>query len=163
MASTADWRPWNRFRLARHGEAPTEVVALRGVTVDSFRDWAFHQGLTQEAAEAGIVAADGGHRLGSVWAYCVVTGQPATVAAMEVAVTAAHPDAPPELATFLLQPVAPALEEAQRAALDTWLRDRVVHGSPYNAVTTLGGVQLSIAIDDAHPLGRTWDLTTRPA
>jgi hypothetical protein len=160
-------RPWNRLRSALHRETPAQPApgprGLGGVTVDGFRAWAAEAGLKEQAAEDGLVSVEGPHRLGAVRAQCLVEGEPATVVGVNVAVTAARPGAPPDLAALLLQPLAPALKEPERSGLDTWLRGQLVHRGPYQAATTLPGLQLAIAIDDANMQGRTWTLTARAA
>lgn len=157
-------RPWGRLRSAlsrEHPESGPEPRPLTGVTVDGFRAWAGREGLEEQQPEPGVVSAAGAHRLGSVRAYCLVDGDTGPVLGLDIAVTAGHPGAPPDLAALLLQPVAPALPEPQRSALDTWLRGQLAHRGPYNAATTLPGLQVAIAIDDANPRGRTWSLTAR--
>ncbi|MCL2770115.1 MAG: hypothetical protein FWD42_08435 [Solirubrobacterales bacterium] len=156
--------PWERLRSALHREGPApakEPRPLSGVTVDDFREWGFLAGLTAKQPEEGLVGVAGAHRLGAVRAYCLVDEATGSVLGVDVAVTAAHPGALPDLAALLLQPVAAALTEPQRAALDTWLRGQLGHRGPYNAVTTLPGLQFAVAIDDANPRGRTWSLTAR--
>ncbi len=156
-------RPWERLRAALHREAPPAPgpPPLAGVTAESFRAWAFGEGLTEEEPEEGLLSVEGGHRLGAVRAYCVLAAGAGSVLGLELAVIAGNPGAPPDLAAFLLQPLAPALGEPQRSALDTWLRGQLGHRGPYQAATTLPGLQLAIAIDDANPRGRTWTLTAR--
>jgi len=160
----AERRPWGRLRAALHRgtpESPPGPPPLTGVTVDSFRAWASGEGLTEQEPEEGLLSVEGPHRLGAVRAYCLVAAQGGAALGVDVAVTAGNPGAPPDLAAFLLQPLAPALTEPQRSALDTWLRSQLGHRGPYQAATTLPGVQLAIAIDDANQLGRTWTLTAR--
>lgn len=157
-------RPWDRLRAALHRETPGPPPGprpLAGVTVESFRAWAFGEGLTEEAPEEGLVSVEGGHRLGAVRAYCLLAAEAGSVLTVDVAVTAGNPGAPPALAAFLLQPLGPALGEPQRSALDTWLRGQLGHRGPYQAATTVPGLQLAIAIDDADPGGRTWTLSAR--
>lgn len=159
----AERRPWNRLRSAFHRDTPGPPPGprpLAGVTPDSFRAWAFGQGLTEQEPEEDLVSIEGGHRLGAVRAYCLVA-EGSSVLVLELAVTAANPGAPPDLAAFLLQPLEPALQEPQRSGLDTWLRGQLGHRGPYQAATTLPGVQVAIAIDDANQRGRTWTLTAR--
>lgn len=136
---------------------------LPGVTAESFRSWAGGEGLAERDSMEGWVSVEGPHRLGAVRADCLVDGDTGSVQGVEVAVTADHPGAPPDLAALLLQPVAAALQEPQRSALDTWLRGQLAHRGPYNAATTLPGLQVAIAIDDANARGRTWTFTARAA
>lgn len=158
-----DWRPWTRLRSALHRGAPEEGPRpLAGLTLDGFRAWAYEEGLTWEEAVDDVVAAEGGHRLGSVRAQSLIEPATGALLVVEVGVTAGHPAPAADLAALMLRPVAPALDEARQAALETWLRGRLDHRGPYNAVTTLGGVQVAISIDDANPRGRTWLLTARP-
>jgi hypothetical protein len=158
-------RPWERLRSALHREGPPPPGPrpLSGVTVEGFRAWAVAEGLTEQEPEEGLVSVEGAHRLGAVRAYCLVDGEGGSVLGVDVAVIADHPGAFPDLAALLLQPVAPALAEPQRGALDTWLRGQLSHRGPYNAATTLAGLQFAVAIDDANQRGRTWALTTRAA
>jgi hypothetical protein len=159
-------RPWERLRSALHREGPAPVNPARplpGVSVDAFREWAYLTGLTANQPEPGLVGMEGGHRLGAVRAYCLVDEAAQSVLGVDVAVTAAHIGAIPDLAALLLQPVTAALTEPQRSALDTWLRGQLSHRGPYNSATTLPGLQFAVAIDDANQRGRTWSLSTRPA
>ena len=159
-------RPWDRLRSALHREARAPARGprpLAGVTIESWRAWAFREGLTEDAPEEGLLSVEGGHRLGAVRAYCLLAAEAGPVLALELTVTAGNPGAPPALAAFLLQPLAPALPEPQRSALDTWLRGQLAHRGPYQAATTLPGLQLAIAIDDANQRGRTWTLPARAA
>lgn len=156
-------RPWDRLRSALHRQTPGPPPGprpLAGVTVDGFRAWAGGEGLPEQETEEDLVSVEGTHRLGAVRAYCLVADA-GTVPGVDIAVTAPHPGAPPDLVAFLLQPLAPALPEPQRSALDTWLRSQLVHRGPYQAATTLPGVQIAIAVDDANQRGRTWTLTAR--
>lgn len=158
-------RPWDRLRSALHRGTPAPAPGprpLAGVTVDGFRAWAGGEGLPEEEPEEDLVSVEGGHRLGAVRAYCVVA-EAGAVPALEVSVTSANPGAAPDLVAFLLQPLAPALAEPHRSALDTWLRGQLAHRGPYQAATTLPGLQIAIAIDDANQRGRTWTLTARAA
>lgn len=160
----ADWRPWNRLRLALHRGAPAEAEPrpLPGLTLEGFRTWAYAEGLTWEKPVDDFVAAEGGHRLGSVRAQSLVDHAAAGLLVVEVGVTATRPAPTPDLAALMLRPLAPALDGPQQAALESWLEGRLDHRGPYNAVTTVGGVQVAISIDDANPRGRTWLLTARP-
>lgn len=157
--------PWERLRSALSREEREPKPALRplaGVTVESFRAWAADEGLAdQELMEDGVVSVEGAHRLGAVRARCLTGDEAGTVFGVDVAVTAAHPGAPPDLAALLLRPVTAALQEPQRSALDSWLRGQLAHRGPYNAATTLPGLQVAIAIDDANARGRTWAFTAR--
>ena len=156
-------RPWDRLRSALHREAPGPPPGprpLAGVTVDGFRAWAAAERLPEQEPEEDLVSVEGAHRLGAVRGYCLLA-EAGAVVGMEIAVTAAHPAAPPDLVAFLLQPLTPALQEPRRSALDTWLRGQLVHRGPYQAATTLPGLQIAIAIDDANARGRTWTLTAR--
>ncbi len=157
--------PWELLRSALHREAPRsrEPRPLSGVTVEGFRAWAGAEGLSEQEAEEGLVSVEGKHRLGAVRAYCLVEGEAGSVLGVDVAVIAAQPNALPDLAALLLEPVSAALAEPERSALDTWLRGQLSHRGPYNAATTLGGLQVAIAIDDANQRGRTWALTARAA
>lgn len=158
-------RPWDRLRSALHRGTPAPAPGprpLAGVTVEGFRAWAAGEGLPEEEPEEDLVSVEGGHRLGAVRAYCLV-GEAGAVPGLEVSVTSANAGAAPDLVAFLLQPMAPALQEPHRSALDTWLRGQLVHRGPYQAATTLPGLQIAIAIDDANQRGRTWTLTARAA
>lgn len=161
-----DRRPWELLRSALHREgraASREPKPLNGVTVEGFRAWAGAEGLTEQAPEEGLVSVEGAHRLGAVRAHCLVQAEEGPVFGVDVAVIAAQPRAAPDLAALLLQPVGPALTEPQRSAIDTWLRGQLTHRGPYNAATTLAGLQFAVTIDDANQRGRTWALTTRAA
>lgn len=157
-------RPWELLRSALHREAPPPPRVLKGVTVDGFRAWATAEGLAEQEADEGegLVRVEGAHRLGAVRAHCLVDAE-GLVLGVDVAVVAAHTGAPPDLAALLLQPVAAALGEPHGSAIDTWLRGQLSHRGPYNAATTLAGIQFAVAIDDANQRGRTWALTTRAA
>jgi hypothetical protein len=158
-------RPWELLRSALHleGQGPREPRPLPGVTVEGFRAWAGAEGLAEQEAEEGLVSVEGTHRLGAVRAHCLVEAEDGPVLGVDVAVIATQPCPVPDLAALLLQPVAAALAEPQRSAIDTWLRGQLTHRGPYNAATTLAGLQFAVAIDDANQRGRTWALTTRAA
>ncbi|MGH7910392.1 MAG: hypothetical protein ACREQM_15440 [Candidatus Dormibacteraceae bacterium] len=154
-------RPWDRLRSALRRDAPAkEPHSLDGLTVEGAREWADRHGLTVEADQADLLGVtgtdDGLGRVEARWAL-----DSAAVAAIEVTVRSPHPSPPPELAAFLLEPLAAALPEPDRSALDTWARGQLAHRGPYNAATTLSAMQLAIAIEDGDGPNRTWTLTAR--